>query len=217
MSEIFHSIPAMILAVVVGYMLGAIPLADQLSKRHGIDIFSVGTGLAGATNVRRSVGKFPGLMVLVGDISKGSLTVIIARELLGINDSWVLLPAGAAVIGHWASVFSQLRGGDGLATLGGATLALFPILGLICIVLGMLVQLGGQKLPYSSLFGVVVAYGALVAIGIANDGDRVLILGIGGLAALVLAWALRGHRRRRQGLEWSHSEEADIVQEPAKH
>ena len=50
MSELLESMPMLLVSVAVSYMLGAIPLADQLSKRHGIDIFSVGTGLAGSTN-----------------------------------------------------------------------------------------------------------------------------------------------------------------------
>jgi len=213
MSELLESMPMLLVSVAVSYMLGAIPLADQLSKRHGIDIFSVGTGLAGSTNVRKTVGKLPGLMVLVGDIAKGSLAVIISREIFGVSDPWILLPAGAAILGHWASIFSGLRGGDGLATLGGATLALFPILGSISILIGMLIQLGGQKLPYSSLLGVVAAYGSLAALVIVNEGDRTLVIGIGGLAGLVLSWALRGHKRRRHESDWEQAEKTTVPQD----
>jgi glycerol-3-phosphate acyltransferase PlsY len=152
-------------------------------------------------------------MVLVGDIAKGSLAVIVSRELFGISDPWILLPAGAAILGHWASIFSGLRGGDGLATLGGATLALFPILGFVSILIGMLIQLGGQKLPYSSLLGVVAAYGALAASVIVNEGDRTLVIGIGGLAGLVLSWALRGHRRRKHEPDWEQIEETAVTQD----
>ena len=56
MSEFFTSAPTLLLAVLGAYMLGALPLADQISRHSGVDIFSVGSGLAGAGNVRKNVG-----------------------------------------------------------------------------------------------------------------------------------------------------------------
>ena len=213
MEGFFGLMPAIVPAVVFGYLLGALPLADRISRRHGVDVFSTGTGLAGATNVFRSVGRTPALLVLVGDMSKGALAVIAAR-FLGIEGTLVLLPVAAAILGHWYSVFSGFRGGDGLATLGGAALALFPILGAISLAVGMLVQFSAQRMPYSSLMGIVFAYATLVALSLAYVGDNLLVLGTGGLAGLVLAYALNGHRRRRNatrlkghGEEWDASEE----------
>ena len=212
MSELFSAAPSPLLTVVVGYVLGALPLADQISRRHGVDIFSRGTGLAGATNVRKSVGNFPALMVLIGDFSKGALAVIFAKA-IGVEGPWVLLCVGAAVVGHWVSIFSGLRGGDGLATLGGATIALFPTLGLISVAAGAVVQLGGQRMPYSSLMGVIFAYATLGALSLAFDGDTVLVLGLGGLAGLVLARTLLGHRRRRRVSEWDEVEDSEGITE----
>jgi len=200
------SAPALVSSIIIGYLLGALPLADRISRRYGVDIFSAGTGLAGATNVRRSVGRIPGLVVLVGDIGKGMLAVV-AATILGIEGTALMLPVVAAVLGHWKSVFSGFRGGDGLATLGGAALALFPTIGLISVSVGMLFQLGAQKMPFSSLMGIVFGYATLVALSVAYERDTLLVLGTGGVASLVLAHALLGHRQRRHNLDWDDADE----------
>ena len=97
-----------------------------------------------------------------------------------------------------------------MATLGGAIVALFPVFGVVSVAVAMVVALGGQKLPYSSLLSIVFGYATLVTLNVANDGNTVVVtgvrdmgdpvtaMGIGGLAALVLAHALRGHKRRRE-------------------
>ena len=211
---------ATFLAVVVGYLLGSFPIAVLLSRRSGVDIFEVGTGLPGASNVMRNVGRAPAALVLLGDMAKGALAVLIAKY-LGVEAPLLVLPAGAAVLGHWRSIFSRFRGGDGLSTLGGAIVALFPVFGIISVVVAMAVSLGGQKLPYTSLLGIVAGYTTLVVLnlasagqsvvlmGVVDEGDPATALGIGGIAAIVLAHAINGHRRRRGSMEAEDLE--DIV------
>jgi glycerol-3-phosphate acyltransferase PlsY len=203
---------ATLVAVVIGYFLGSFPIAALLSRRAGVDIFEVGTGLPGASNVMRNVGRAPAVLVLLGDMAKGALAVVIGKY-LGVEAPLLVLPAGAAVLGHWRSIFSRFRGGDGLATLGGAIVALFPIFGVIAVAVAMVVSLGGQKLPYTSLLGIVFGYGTLALLnvafdgrsvdfmGIVDEGNTVTALGIGGVSALVLAHAINGHRRRRSTVE----------------
>ena len=204
--------PSLLTAILVGYLLGAVPLADRVSRWYGVDIFSSGSGLAGASNVRRSVGKTPALVVLVGDLGKGALAVVIA-SLLGVEGAALLIPAAAAVVGHWKSIFSGFRGGDGLATLGGAAVPLFGPIGVFSAMVAMLIALGGQKMPYSSLLSIVIGYGSLVVLVAASDGDTRLALGFGGMAGLVLAYAIDGHRRRRRVPEWDDLEDAGAATE----
>ena len=52
----------------VGYLLGSIPFGVIVAKRYGVDIFSVGSGNPGATNVLRSVGKPAGYVVFFLDL-----------------------------------------------------------------------------------------------------------------------------------------------------
>ena len=217
MGEFFLMVPTLLLVAAVAYILGALPLADQISRRQGIDIFSAGTGLAGASNVHKSVGRVPGLVVFVGDLGKGALAMLFAG-FVGLEGPWILVAAGAVVVVHWNSIFTGFRGGDGMSPLGGATIALFPILGLLCVAVAIVVAIGGQKLPYSSLLSIVFGYTTLVSLTLAQDGETVLALGTGGLAGFVLAHALLGHRRRNsQSLrDWDDMAEADAAIGPSE-
>ena len=206
--DFFGMVPTLLLATLTGYFLGALPLAERISRWHGVDIFSMGTGLAGSSNVRRTVGKLPGLVVLVGDIAKGGVAVLVS-EYVGVDGPWVLVPVAAVVFGHWKSIFSRFRGGDGLAALGGATIAVFPVLGIVSVMVAMVVALGAQRLSYSSLLSIVFGYTTLVILVLSYEGDTPLAVGIGGIGGLVLAYALNGHRRRRHYTEWDEVEEAN--------
>ncbi len=201
MGELFPHVPSLLIAIVVGYLIGALPLAVRVSRRHGVDIFAVGTGLAGASNVLKRVGKVPAFLVLMGDIAKGVLAVFIGR-ILGVEGSWILLPAAAAIFGHWNSIFSGFRGGDGLATLGGVMIALFAMGGIVGVAIGGMVSLGGQRIPYTSLLSVVFGYSAVAMLSLISQEQLALTFGVGGLAAMVLAHAISGHMKRRQGDEW---------------
>lgn len=210
MGEIFEGFPSLLLAIVIGYLLGSVPLADIIARRHGVDIFSVGSGLPGASNILRTVGVVPAVIVFLGDVGKGALAVVVARY-LGVDSPWLLLPAGASVVGHWLPVLNGFRGGDGLATLGGVIIGMFPGFGTLSIAVALLVALSAQRLPFSSLLSIVFGYSTLVGLSLAYDdysaldrlsvrydGDIVAVLGLGGFAGLVLAHALLGHHRRRQ-------------------
>ncbi len=202
MSEFLGSIAAIVASMAVAYVLGAFPMAGWLGRRRGIDIYSAGTGLAGAANVMRSVGRIEGVLVLIWDLTKGGLAVL-AGWWMGADGAQVLFPVGAVLMGHWGSVFSGFRGGDGMGTLGGCIIALFPVTGIVAVFVAMLVALGGQRMPYPSLLGIVFGYGTLAVLNLtpeldlAQDGDMALTVGIGGFAGLVLARAIRGHIRRR--------------------
>ena len=206
MTDFFtSSTSAFIFAVVGAYLLGALPLADQLSRRHGVDIFAVGSGLAGSSNVRRHVGKLPAMTVMIGDIAKGALAIMFA-SLLGVDGLWFFVPAAAAVFGHWHSVFSGFRGGDGVATLAGVAIAQFTGVGVVAVMVAMLVFSGGQRMPYSSLIGLVVGYSVLVMGTITNDVAFMPLVGIAGLTAMVLMRASIGHLHRRHAQAWDDDE-----------
>ncbi len=201
MGELFLHVPNLLIAIVAGYLIGALPLAVRISRRQGVDIFAVGTGLAGASNVLKRVGKVPAFVVLVGDIAKGVLAVFVGR-MLGVEGSWILLPAAASIFGHWNSIFSRFRGGDGLSTLGGVMIALFAMGGVVGVAIGGIVSLGGQRIPYTSLLSVVFGYSAVAMLSLIRQEQLALTLGVGGLAAMVLAHAISGHMKRRHGDEW---------------
>ena len=127
MIEDLYLVRNMVMAVAAGYFLGALPFAHIASRIKGIDVFITGSTLAGTANVFFNVGHRTGALVLVGDVAKGGAAVFAAWA-LGVPPALILVAGGAAVVGHWKSVFTGFRGGDGMAPLMGVSLALMPAL-----------------------------------------------------------------------------------------
>lgn len=188
---------SLLLAILIGYLLGSIPVATLVSRRRGVDIFSTGTGLAGAANVYRTVGRFHGTFVLAGDAAKGVLTVFVAQR-LGVEGVLALLPAVAALAGHWRSLFNGFRGGDGVSTLLGITLASLPVLSLPVIGVGIIMA-GFARVTHrhAAIWGGGSGYGLLLVMAPFFPDRIATILGIWLLALMVLAHAIVGYRRRR--------------------
>jgi len=138
---------ANVMGLAVAYLLGSIPtgyLAGKLLK--GIDIREHGSKSTGATNVLRTLGKWPALAVLLVDVLKGAAALFFARWLylwLSASPS-VTLPAAfdlhtwepravclaglAALLGHGRSIWLAFTGGKSAATGLGVLLAMsWPI------------------------------------------------------------------------------------------
>jgi acyl-phosphate glycerol 3-phosphate acyltransferase len=80
---------SIILAIVIGYLLGSIPsayIAGRLVK--GVDIRQMGGGNVGAVDVMREIGTVAGFAVLLADMAKGLVAVVIAQW-LGLPLLWV--------------------------------------------------------------------------------------------------------------------------------
>ena len=68
------------------------------------------------------------------------------------------MTAGMAVVGHCWPVFAQFRGGMGLATTGGAFLAVNPLAFLICLAILIFLVLVVHHSARASVFtGIVIA------------------------------------------------------------
>ena len=125
-------------ALLIGYFLGSINFAVLVAKYKGLDLFSLGSGNPGATNVKRTIGAFWGNTVFLLDFSKGYLAVLLTQSILvleGVNyDLLGILGLLGAILGHSFSIFLKFRGGKGVATTMGGLLALMPwvlVLGLV--------------------------------------------------------------------------------------
>ena len=193
------AIDAFILSILLAYLLGSIPVATLVSRRRSIDIFSAGTGLPGAANVFRQVGHKLGVMVSAGDAAKGALAIVVASR-LGMEGTWLLLPATAAIGGHWNSIFSGFRGGDGLATLMGITIMVVPVYGPIAVVIGGVVGLWFHGNAHPSLRGGFAGFGFLLARAVSMQEDVTITFGIATIGLMVLGHAVIGHHRRRDDL-----------------
>lgn len=116
----------LIIALVVAYIVGSIPSGVIVSRLLKVpDPRQHGSGNAGATNVLRTSGKMPALLVLIGDVVKGLIAVIVAVA-LGLTGFMLGIVALAAVLGHIFSAFLKFKGGKGVATAAGTLFALSP-------------------------------------------------------------------------------------------
>ena len=184
-------------ALVIGYLVGAIPSAELAARARGHRIFDVGSGNMGAMTAARNLGWGLGIAVFVADVGKGVVATAVGLALAragGLDAAATLtvaLAAGlGAVVGHGWSVFVGWRGGKALATILGVSLPLYPIGGLagalVIIVLAILTR-------NATLAAVVtlLAYPWLVALIALRTGQTVeaaiaLFVGTAAVAALSL-------------------------------
>lgn len=130
-----------VLIVVISYLLGSIPTGYLVGRLRNVNIFEVGSGNMGATNIIRATGGIGwGALVWFFDSTKGMIAMLIAARLMPENTvTAMVLAAIVAVIGHNWSLFATIitgtiRGGKGAATAFG-TLFLFVPLQLIAVML----------------------------------------------------------------------------------
>ena len=117
-----------VLALLIAYLLGAIPFGYLLVKwKTGADVRSSGSGNIGATNVLRTTGRAAGVLTLLLDIAKGYLAVWIAGRLTDHSALWMSAAALAVMAGHAYPVFLKFQGGKAVASFVGAFLCLTPL------------------------------------------------------------------------------------------
>lgn len=149
-----------ILLILTAYLLGSIPTGYIVGRYlKGIDIREHGSGSTGATNVLRTVGKVPALVVLIVDLLKGSLALAVVNLVYSFAPSQMLSPdwhswlitaaALSAIVGHSKSIWLNFTGGKSVATTLGVLLVMNPV-----VALGTLAS-----------FGVVLGISRIVSLG----------------------------------------------------
>ena len=142
------------LIVVFSYLVGSISTAVLVSRLMALpDPRTGGSGNPGATNVLRLGGKKAGALTLLGDVLKGVLPVLIAKQ-VSDSDAVVVGAAVAAFLGHLYPVFLSFKGGKGAATALGVVAALSWPVGLAISATWLLVAAVSR---YSSLASILAA------------------------------------------------------------
>lgn len=194
----------LLLAAVVGYLLGALPFGYLVARAHGVNIFEVGSRNPGATNVRRVLGARAGNSVFALDALKGALAA--AWALLAFSgtefeggvafadvhvagEDWTGLGVTgliAALIGHSFSCFTRFRGGKGVATASGGLLVLMPVATLIATLIWVAMFYAFRYVSLASIMAAVsLPFGAW-------GTDRPAL--VTGVAAAVGVFVLIRHR-----------------------
>ena len=121
-----------VLACVLGYLAGSLPIAFVMARMRGIDLRRAGSRNLGAANVLRTAGIASAIVVLLGDAAKGALAVVAADAMT--NNVTAAAAAGlAAVVGHVFPVWLGFRGGKGVATAAGVFGVLAPLSTIIAV------------------------------------------------------------------------------------
>jgi glycerol-3-phosphate acyltransferase PlsY len=169
-----------LIAIVIGYLLGSLPFGFLVARARGVNIFEVGSKNPGATNVRRVCGSGAGNLVFGLDALKGAVAASWALlsyssasydlSDVGLGASgrvagamWTQLGVAGligALLGHSFSCFTKFRGGKGVATSVGGLLILMPL----AIVIATLTWVAVFYLSrYVSLASIAAAVGLVIA------------------------------------------------------
>ncbi len=176
-----------VLVLLMGYALGSIPFGLLLTKfTGGGDIRQIGSGNIGATNVLRTGRKGLAAATLLLDLAKGAAAVCLARM---VGDDYTLLGGVGAFFGHVYPVWLGFKGGKGVATLLGITLAIAWPLGAIYAAV-WLAMLAITRI--SSASGMAAAIAAPVAAFVLDNGAVLMLTGL----ALMVVWKHEANIRR---------------------
>ena len=145
----------LLLVLVLSYLIGSINMSIIISKLMGKgDIREQGSKNAGTTNVLRTLGKGPALLVFIWDVLKGVIAIWLSRllayvcfpmadsvfyseELTCAYTYGFMLATFGVVLGHNFPIYFGFKGGKGVATSLGCILAIEPQIGLVCLVAGV--------------------------------------------------------------------------------
>jgi acyl phosphate:glycerol-3-phosphate acyltransferase len=153
-------IVSLILIGIIGYLWGSIPAGYWLGKLirgRDFDIRDYGSHKIGMTNVLRTLGRGPALIVLFFDLSKGLGPTLIATLVpFFYGAGWGPSVAGmAALIGHIYPIFIGFKGGRGVLTGAGALLVISPLTFFISLVVLGVSILISRYVSLGSLLGSV--------------------------------------------------------------
>ncbi len=183
-----------LLALVGGYLLGSIPFAYVVTQAFGLgDIRQVGSGNVGTTNVLRTGNKLATALTLIGDVGKGVVAVLIAKN---YGDIPAMAAGLGAFAGHIFPVWLNFKGGKGLATCAGIIAALHWPVALLGFATWLAVAIVSR---ISSLAALVTA--VATPIYMAALGPWTYALGTAVLAVLIFFTHRENIDRLRKGQE----------------
>jgi glycerol-3-phosphate acyltransferase PlsY len=124
-------------AALIGYVLGSIPVAALVARRHGVDLRRTADGNPGAWNALEQLGGRRAWPAFAGDGGKALLAGLAGLALAGWSGAWA--GVAGAMIGHAVPLFARGRGGKSVMCFVGGALVLAPLAWLACVVLGAVV------------------------------------------------------------------------------
>lgn len=212
-----------ILCIVVSYLIGSFPTAFLVGKAKNVNIFEVGSGNMGGTNVARALGKGWAIFTGLVDIAKGIFAVWLARDVIlpqhiGMATS---IAATSVVVGHNWSLFATVltasikegklrlivRGGKGAATAFGAMIMIQPLQILVAAIIGIVVVARTRYVSLGVLIGFAVANVWLVLLVGTEFQKPILLLYVVALTVMLLLRHRGNLQRLMAGTERRYGEQ----------
>lgn len=148
------------LLLLIAYLLGSVPIGWIVGKLfYRKDIRKGGSGNIGATNALRMFGTTTGIIVLLLDMGKGLLAVLLAKAWLASGSPFISFCALVVILGHVFPLYLGFKGGKGVATAGGAFLALVPLSVLVAIVVFVIIVAITRYVSLGSILGALAFLG----------------------------------------------------------
>jgi glycerol-3-phosphate acyltransferase PlsY len=212
---------SILITVVAGYFIGAIPVGYLVARARGVNILEHGSKNPGATNVMRvlgekfgSAGKKLGYLVFALDVVKGAVATgwpILAAKLgllctLGAPspdaETLALIGLAASLLGNGYSCFMGFKGGKGVSTGAGGFLVLMPV----SIVIALLLWWALFEITRYVSLASMIATGSLSVTSLGMNLlwakhevwwiPSLVVVGISALAAVFVAWRHRSNITR---------------------
>lgn len=153
-----------ILYLLFGLLIGAIPTGLIIGKIKKVDIRNVGSKNIGATNVTRALGPFWGLITLIIDSLKAFLILFffgyyinfakISISVFNI-EFWTSILAILVLCGNTFNPFMKFKGGKGVATGLGIMLFLNPKGVAISFIIFLIIVIIFRYISLGSIFAVI--------------------------------------------------------------
>ena len=182
-------------ATVAGYLLGSIPVALLVARRHDVDLYSTGDGNPGAWNALEQLGPRRAWPAFIGDALKGLLAGLIG---LALGDVWTAYVAvAAAMIGHAFPLFAGFRGGKSVMTFAGGAFAVAPLPAAIALAACVVTSVATRSFATGARVGIF----GFPLVQLALDGPE-RTAATGALMTLIgLLFLLRGRSGRATSAE----------------
>ena len=113
-----------LIVILIGYLIGSSSMSYYLGRLNNINVAKKGSGNLGASNMVVIMGWKAGILVALHDILKAYIAIMLARYLFADLPYVAELAGVACVIGHIFPFYLKFKGGKGLASYIGMTIAL---------------------------------------------------------------------------------------------
>lgn len=172
-----------LLVFIISFLLGGISFSYILGMlfKH-IDIRTMGSKNAGATNAYRSFGLKIGLLSLVGDMAKAIISVYIGKYLLGMNGA--IFAMIIVVLSHMYSYILGFKGGKGVASAGGSLLIIDWRIFLVVVSIFIVVFLITKIVSISSI--IAAASVPFVVLGFYGMSNPFMFIGLTFVVAMII-------------------------------